>query len=112
MHLGVGLNTTSAAASHFVPVDPSASWYWSARLVGTSPYQSRRHSDSFWNSWSLLSHCIVSPWLWMDMSCSDRTPCTQTMMSPNICGRAFYDLCHPHLHPLLFTSVHPVCFHP
>src|SRR5882724_9163244 len=41
----------------------------------------------------------------------DRTPCTWTMTSLNICGMACYNLWHPHSHPFLFTSVHPFCFH-
>src|SRR5882724_8067277 len=32
---------------------------------------------------------------------SDRIPCTQMMMSPNICGTVLYDLWHPCSHPSL-----------
>ena len=36
-------------------------------------------------------------------------PCTQMMMSLNICSMAFHNLWHPCFHLLLFTSIHPFC---
>ena len=41
----------------------------------------------------------------------DRTPHTLGQWHHSICGMAFYNLHHPHLYLLLFTSVHPICFH-
>src|SRR5882724_11044638 len=56
-------------------------------------------------------YCI-NPALDRYVTLLDRTPHTWMMTSLNICGMDFYDLWHPHSHPLQFTSICPFCFHP
>src|SRR5882724_11034260 len=54
-----------------------------------------------------VTYCIT-PALDGNLSHSDRTPCTQMMMSLNICGTVFYNLWHPGSHPLYFCLT--MCF--
>jgi len=60
---------------------------------------------------STTMYCI-NPALDRYLSHLGRTPCTQTMISLNICSMVLYNTWHPCSHASLFASVHLVCLHP
>src|SRR5882724_1109930 len=70
-----------------------------------------RVGSSLLDAPTLDSLYYITPALDRYVMLLDRTPCTQTMMSLNICGTDFYDLWHPHSHLLQFTSICPFFFH-
>jgi len=76
--------------------------WWFVGVIGCN--KTPPNSDFEW--YSALLYCIT-PALDRYVSHLDRTPCTWTMMSLNICSTVLYDIQHPHSHlSLMLPSNH------